>query len=71
MQQVETLFEQGTEIASRIYLFFNIHLYVMDNFFVEIWYKQISNKIERLVVLDAEDVVDIYNKEIGLDDLFK
>jgi len=70
IQQVELVFDQGTEIASRIYLFYNIRLFVLFDFFVEIWYLQTTNRIDRVILLSTTDVLDIYERDIRLDTLF-
>jgi hypothetical protein len=66
VQQIEVLFEHGRETLSRIYLFYNIKLYVLYDFFVEVWYQQTTNRIDRIQVLKEEDVLDIYEKQIEL-----
>lgn len=63
------LFEKGTHVLSRIYLFYNVHLYVLSGFYVEIWYRQADNKIERVITLDPSDVLDLYDNQIGLNDI--
>jgi hypothetical protein len=67
VQQIEVLFEHGRETLSRIYLFYNIKLYVLYDFFVEVWYQQTTNRIDRIQVLKEEDVLDIYEKQIELE----
>jgi hypothetical protein len=69
VEQMEVLFEHGKVTLSRIYLFYNIRLYVLFDFFVEVWYQQSSNHIDRIQVLKEEDVLDIYEKEINLEGL--
>lgn len=64
--QVEILLGEGAPILSRIFLFYNVHLYVCHGFFAEIWYKQMVNKIDRVVVLDTNDVLDLYEDKITL-----
>lgn len=68
-RQVELLFEKGQHVLSRIYLFYNVHLYTLSGFYAEIWYRQADNKIERVIVLDQSDVLDLYDNQIGLSDL--
>lgn len=67
--QVEMLFESGQHLLGRIYLFYNIHLYTLSGFYAEIWYRQADNKIERVVLLEETDVLDLYDKQIGLSDI--
>jgi hypothetical protein len=68
-RQVELLFEKGHHVLSRIYLFYNVHLYTLSGFYVEIWYRQADNKIERVLLLDQSDVLDLYDNQIGLSDI--
>ena len=68
-RQVELLFEQGRHVLSRIYLFYNVHLYTLSGFYAEIWYRQADNKIERVILLDEEAVLDLYDTQIGLSDI--
>jgi len=68
-RQVELLFEDGHHVLSRIYLFYNVHLYAFSGFYAEIWYRQADKKIERVIMLDPSDVVDLYENQIGLNDI--
>lgn len=68
-RQVELLFEKGQHVLSRIYLFYNVHLYTLSGFYAEIWYRQADNKIERVILLDQADVLDLYDNQIGLNDI--
>jgi hypothetical protein len=69
VEQMEVLFEHGRETLSRIFLFYNIKLYILYDFFVEVWYQQSSHHIDRIQVLKEGDVLDIYEKEIRLEGL--
>lgn len=68
-RQVEILLGQGQQFMGRIFLFYTIQLYVFDGLFVEIWYRQTSNQIDRVVILDLADVFDLYEKQITLGEL--
>jgi len=68
-RQVELLFERGQHVMSRVYLFYNVHLYTLAGFYAEIWYRQADNKIERVILLDESDVLDLYDNQIGLSDI--
>jgi hypothetical protein len=70
-RQVELLFESGQHVLSRIYLFYNVHLYTISGFYAEIWYRQSDNKIERVILLEQEDVLDLYDSQIGINDIFR
>ena len=68
-RQVELLFEKGHHMLSRIYLFYNVHLYAISEFYAEIWYRQDDNKIDRVIILEPSDVLDLYEHQIGLSDI--
>jgi hypothetical protein len=68
-RQVELLFEKGQHMLSRVYMFYNIQLYTLSDFYAEIWYRQADNKIDRVILLDQSDVLDLYNNQIGLSDI--
>jgi hypothetical protein len=70
-QQVEVLFNEGNPVLSRIYLFYNIQLYSYSGFYSEIWYRQTDNRIDRVITLDADLVLELYEKQISLNDLEK
>jgi hypothetical protein len=46
-----------------------VHLYTLAGFYAEIWYRQADNKIERVIILDESDVLDLYDNQIGLSDI--
>jgi hypothetical protein len=56
-------------MLSRVYMFYNIQLYTLSDFYAEIWYRQADNKIDRVILLDQSDVLDLYNNQIGLSDI--
>jgi hypothetical protein len=68
-RQVELLLDKGQHVLNRIYLFYNIHLYTFSGFYAEIWYRQADNKIERVILLEEPDVLDLYDNQIGLSDI--
>jgi hypothetical protein len=68
-RQVELLLAGGNHVMSRIYLFYTIHLFTLSDFYAEIWYRQADNKIERVILLELTDVLDIYANQIGLSDI--
>jgi hypothetical protein len=69
-QKVEILFDEGKELMNRIYVFYNIKLYSLFDFYVEIWYKQTTNKIDKVIVVKLTDVVHLYESQINIQDLF-
>lgn len=70
-KQVELLFENGNHLLSRIFMFYSVHLYAYSGFYAEIWYRQADNRIDRVVMLESETVLDLYSGQIDLSDLNK
>jgi hypothetical protein len=62
---------EGKEMMFRIYMFYTVKLFRLNDFFVEIWYSQMSNKIDKVLVVDLDDVIHLYEKNIDISDLFK
>ena len=60
---------KGRHFLSRTYLFYNVHLYVYSELYAEIGTGQADNKIDRVVILDEADVLDLYDNQIGLSDI--
>jgi len=69
-EKVELLFDDGRELMNRIYVFYNIKLLSLFDFYVEIWYKQTTNKIDKVIVVKLDDVVHLYESQINIQDLF-
>ena len=68
-RQVELLLGKGRHVLSRTYLFYSVQLYVFSGFYAEIWYRQADNRIDRVIVLDESNVLDLYDSQIGLSDI--
>ncbi len=64
------LLERGEEVLKRIFLYYNITLYIVDHLFIEVWYRQTTNTIDKVDVVDMDKVFPIYEKQIKLPDLF-
>ena len=69
-EQIATVLGQGIELLERIYVYYIIKLYKLDDLFVEIWYKQTTNRIDKVKVVDLDDVVHLYESQINISDLF-
>ena len=70
-EKIELVIENGTEILNRIFLFYVIRLYSIEDFYVEVWYKTSSNKIDRVEPVEIEDVFHLYERSIDIEDLFR
>lgn len=69
-ERASLVLTEGEELMHRIYIYYIIRLYRLSDFFVEIWYAQSSNKIDKILVVDLEDVLHLYEKNIDISDLF-
>lgn len=70
-ERVHRVLTQGRELMHRIYIYYTIKLYHYSNFFVEIWYLPSSNKIDKIRIVDMDDVLHLYEKDIDISDIFK
>ena len=70
-EKIELVIESGTEILNRIFLFYVIRLYSVEDFYVEVWYKTSSNKIDRVDPVEIDEVFHLYERSIDIEDLFK
>lgn len=64
------VFEQGRELMVRIYVYYTVKLYVLDNLYIEIWYRPYSNQIDKVEVVLLDEVIHLYEKNIDISDLF-
>lgn len=71
LEKVQYVLEHGEEVMSRVYMYYNIKLYSVDNFFVEIWYRQSAAKIDYVEMIDMNDVFLNYKNAIDISDLYQ
>lgn len=69
-EKVCHLFNSGEELLSRENPGFKISLYLIEDFFVEIWYSSQQKTIERIEVTTKDEVLKNYDKNIDLSNLF-
>ncbi len=69
IDQMQMLFDEGEELAGRIYLFFSVRLYSLHDFFVEVWYHQTTNRIDRIIVINSDDVLKLYENQINIGEM--
>ncbi|HLN52454.1 MAG TPA: hypothetical protein VK212_02025 [Lentimicrobium sp.] len=70
-KKVNLVLSEGEEVLDRIYMYYLVKLYAFKGLFIEIWYQQVTNRIDRIQLIEQEDVLHIYEKQIDLNDLFK
>ncbi len=51
---------EGENLGSRIFLFYTVQLYFYDKKYIEIWYHQYDRRIDRVVEIDDDAVLDLY-----------
>ena len=70
-EQVYIVLEQGKEITSRQFLFYVIKLYSLSDFFAEVWYIPTSNKIDKVEILDVDEMLHLYRHDFDISSLLK
>lgn len=70
-EKVTTVLGQGIELLERIYVYYIIKLYKLDDLFVEIWYKQTTIRIDKVELVELDDVIHLYESQINISDLFQ
>lgn len=70
-EKVYIVLEQGREISSRQFLYYNIKLYMLHDFFAEIWYIPSSNKFDKVETLILDEVLSIYRNDFDISSLLK
>ena len=68
-QQLDTLEETGVFIAERQRPFYNIKLYQLEGFYVELYYHTHFNVIVNVICFSNTDCLDPYLQSIDLDAL--
>jgi hypothetical protein len=71
VEKANTVFEFGEELNVREYGGFKIKLYLVWDFYVELWYYTPRHQISKLASLSADDVIDIYGDNIDISDVFR
>jgi hypothetical protein len=59
-EQVILVIQKGEEVLTREEDKYSIHLFVLSNLFVELWYAKNSNKILKTRLSDREMVINEY-----------
>lgn len=70
-EKVALLFGQGNELLERIFMYYIVKLYRLENLDIEIWYHQTLHRIDKVIVVDLDDVIHLYEKQINISDLFQ
>ena len=65
-KQATHALESGEEMAGRIYMYYTIKLYLVNDFFVELWYHQTGNHIGKIRVIEEDEVIHFYGDKIDI-----
>jgi hypothetical protein len=68
-RKAELIMLSGDHLMGRIFMFYTVQLFTFSDFYTEIWYRQADNHIDRIIVLELTDVLNLYEGQIGLSDL--
>ncbi len=68
-EKVYRIFESGKPLADRRFLYFQIRLYALHDFYAEIWYIPSTNKIDRIHTLELKEVLQIYDSQFDISGL--
>lgn len=60
IQKGELVFQEGQYIGMREYYNYNINLYSLYDYSVEVWYSPTKNRIEKIELLKDEKTLDLY-----------
>ena len=60
-EKVSYLFSSGQFLLTREYPGYTISLYFLEDFFVEIWYTSPENKIDKIEVVQNDEVLENYH----------
>lgn len=66
-EKADIVWEHGVFLSNRIEADYGINLYSPSNFYVEIWYNQPNNKIQRIRTFKSIKPLEPYLGEIDLD----
>lgn len=65
--QIQTLFQDGTFVVSIRYYGYKINLYLLSNFYAEVFYNHKFDKIERIELLKRKNKrIKFYADQINL-----
>lgn len=70
VDRLAMIFDAGTEVVTRIFAYYSIKLYVLKDFYVEVWYRQSLNSIDKIQRVELNDVFHLYEKSIDISDLY-
>jgi hypothetical protein len=70
VEKVHTVFEFGEEIDHRVNGDFRMKLYLINDFYVELYYNATRLQIGKMISISTEEVVELYYDQIDISDVF-
>lgn len=61
-EQVVIVMRLGKELLTRVSDDFTIHLYLLPNIFIEVWYEAETNKIIKLNTTNKQEIIKNYRE---------
>jgi hypothetical protein len=61
-EQVGAVIRLGKELIVRVTEDFSIHLYIMPNIFIEVWYEARTNVIVKLNTTNRQEIIKNYDE---------
>ncbi len=64
------ILNNGQHVAERNYGIYNIQLYNVYGFYVEVYYLPGSEEIDQIVAVNSDEILELYLDSIDISDLF-
>ena len=71
VRQAQILFDQGRELMSRMEGDYILRLFALEEFYVEVWYLPTLNKINKVEIVNMDEVMADYEDEIDIRDAYR
>lgn len=68
-EKIQVILESGRELFCRKVKGVLVKLFTMNDFYVEIWYASKTNTIEKVELLQLEDVLANYDNQLDIKEL--
>ncbi len=68
-QKTEAIWDYGELVSEKTYYEYNISLFLLNNFYAEVFFDRIQKEIVSISVQDNSQILFGYVKNLGLDEL--
>ncbi len=69
LRREQLMWNHGTYLMSKYQERYALHLYSLFDFMIEVWYEVNRDKIKQITPVLDQEKIDIYLKELSLNDL--